>query len=141
MAPLEEIVKNLRDAGLRATPHRQTLLWALRNVHGHGTAEDLRGSATTIPLPTVYAVLNDLVRAGLVREVRGEDGVMRFDATVARHHHLSCTRCGALADVPCEDVDESDPCIALEDKHGWRIGSAEVTFRGVCPSCSASSAN
>lgn len=133
----------LRRAGLRATHQRQVLLSALRQVHGHATAEALHGTAaaggTAIPLPTVYAALHDLIRAGLVRAVRGEDGVIRFDANVERHHHLSCTRCGALSDVPCADVDEADPCLTLPADAGWEISAAEVTFRGLCPTCQTES--
>jgi len=133
----DDIVGKLRRVGLRITHHRQVLLSTLHSVHGHATADSLRASATgpQIPLPTVYAVLGDLVRAGLVKEVRGEDGVLRFDANVARHHHLSCVRCGKLQDVPCADVDDGDPCLALQDQHGWTVRSAEVTFRGMCPAC------
>jgi Fur family ferric uptake transcriptional regulator len=137
--PEDAIATRLRQVGLRITYHRQVLLAMLHNVHGHATAELLRANVTgpQIPLPTVYAVLGDLVRAGLVKEVRGEDGVLRFDANVARHHHLSCVACGKLQDVPCADVDDSDPCLALQDRHGWAVRSAEVTFRGLCPACTA----
>ena len=137
--PEDAIVTALRGAGLRVTHHRQALLETLHRVHGHATADALRATTAgpRIPLPTIYAVLGDLVRAGLVREVRGEDGVMRFDANTARHHHLSCVRCGRLQDVPCADVDDDDPCITLQDRQGWTLRSAEVTFRGVCPDCAS----
>jgi Fur family transcriptional regulator, stress-responsive regulator len=129
----------LRSAGLRVTPQRVALLAALRSVYGHATAETLQTAAREagieVPLPTVYAVLSDLVRAGLVRQVHGEGGATQFDANVARHHHLACVRCGALHDVPCTDVNDTDPCIVLEDPRGWQVRSAEVTFRGLCPRC------
>lgn len=129
----------LRGAGLRVTHHRVALLSALRLQDGHATAEALRESVaaggTRVPLPTVYAVLADLVRVGIVSDLRGEGGVIRFDANVARHHHLSCTQCGALSDVPCSDVDDGDPCLALPESRGWRLERAEVTFRGLCPAC------
>jgi len=140
---VEELVRrDLRRAGLRVTPQRLALLHALRAApHGHATAEALQAAAraagVAIPLPTVYAVLGDLVAAGLAREVRGESGPIRFDANVARHHHLACRRCGLLVDVPCADVDGADPCLTLADPQGWQVAAAEVTFRGLCPRCQA----
>jgi Fe2+ or Zn2+ uptake regulation protein len=137
----EEARGVLRAAGLRVTPQRVALLAALRAAHGHATADTLRatvrGTGLEIPLPTVYAILADLARVGLIREVRGEGGATQFDANVARHHHLACVRCGALRDVHCADVDGTGPCIALQDTQGWQLQAAEVTFRGLCPSCQA----
>jgi Fe2+ or Zn2+ uptake regulation protein len=131
--------RELRSAGLRVTPQRVALLTALRAAQDHATAEALQvattARGTAIPMPTVYAVMADLVRAGLVRDVRGEGGATRFDANVARHHHLACSRCGALLDIPCAEVDGSGPCLTLADDRGWQLDAAEVTFRGLCPAC------
>ena len=136
---ISPVAEDLRRAGLRVTHHRGALLLAMRSTERHARAEELRAAAadrgTVIPLPTVYSVLEDLVRAGLARTLRGEGGMLRFDANVERHHHLSCIRCGALQDIPCVDIDESDPCIALSDSRGWVVHAADVTFRGVCPNC------
>ena len=134
----ESILQDLRQAGLRVTAQRVALMQALRHVHGHATAETLQVSAksagVSIPMPTVYAVLADLVRAGLVGEVKGEGGALRFDANVISHHHLACTRCGRLDDIPVQDVQGGKP-VGLANDYGWDIGNTDITFRGTCPAC------
>lgn len=134
----ETILQDLRQAGLRVTAQRVALLQALRHVHGHATAETLqltaKSSGVSIPMPTVYAVLADLVRVGLVGEVKGEGGALRFDANVVPHHHLACSQCGRLVDIPVAEVQSGKP-VGLANDYGWNIGTTDITFRGTCPTC------
>ena len=49
-----------------------------------------------------------------------------------------CRSCGAIADVDCAVGDA--PCLTASDDRGFVIDEAEVTYWGLCPSCSASTA-
>ena len=56
----------------------------------------------------------------------------------ARHQHLACRGCGAVADVPCGTV--RPPCLEPAAAAGFAIEEAEVTFWGLCPRCRRSAA-
>lgn len=104
---------------------------------GHLTADAVLARALErlpeISLATVYNTLNELVAMGELVEVAAASGPKRYDRNVAAHHHLVCTRCGALRDVPEQRVET----LAASDRQGFEITDVEVVFKGVCPTCAA----
>jgi Fur family transcriptional regulator, stress-responsive regulator len=129
----------LRGTNLRVTRPRVAVLTA---VHEHPHAdtssiidavrEDLGGVSSQ----AVYDVLGVLTEAGLVRRIQPSGSLARYEARVGdNHHHIVCRCCGAVADVDCA-VGET-PCLSAAEDHGFQIEEAEVTYWGLCPSCSA----
>lgn len=130
----------IRGAGLRATEPRRAVLEALRE-RPHLSADQLlphileRMPGTS--LQSVYNALGDFVDAGLVRRIEPAGRPMLFEVRVDdNHHHVICTRCGAVQDVEC--VTGHAPCLTPSDARGFSIDVAEVTFWGVCGPCAAS---
>ena len=83
----------------------------------------------------VYDSLRALTDAGLVRRIQPAGSVARYEARVGdNHHHLVCRSCGTVVDVDCA-VGEV-PCLTAADDQGFVIDEAEVTYWGLCPSCS-----
>jgi Fe2+ or Zn2+ uptake regulation protein len=80
---------------------------------------------------TTYNNLNDLLRAGLVREVAVEGRAARFDAKGTRHHHFICDSCGNVEDIEWYDVPR--PPSGSLDKRILR--ESELIFRGLCAKC------
>lgn len=134
--PQQGQVDRLRTAGLRVTPQRRAIWQAFhQGVVGHLTAEEVGARARRV-LPelaraTVYKVLAELVRAGLLRRFEGQ-GVVYYDRNVdPDHQHFRCRHCDRLYDVrPVGLVD-----IELHDGAGFKIERRTVVFEGLCPSC------
>jgi len=133
--------QRLRQAGLRVTRPR---LAVLRAVHAHAHADTgsilgaVRSDLPRVSHQAVYDVLHALTDVGLVRRIQPSGSVARYEARAGdNHHHVVCRSCGAIADVDCA-VGEA-PCLTASDDHGFAIDEAEVTYRGVCPECVASS--
>lgn len=128
-----------RARGLKVTPQRQCIFRVLHGNDSHPTAEAVYESARaempTISLKTVYQTLHDLAAMGEVHELDLGTGAARFDPKVdGHHHHLVCTGCGRVHDVEAE-VPVVD--VPRAQRHGFTIGSVEVTFRGLCDSCAS----
>jgi Fur family transcriptional regulator, stress-responsive regulator len=128
----------LRGAGLRVTRPRLAVLAA---VHDHPHAETdtiigvVRADLGDVSTQAVYDVLRALTDAGLVRRIEPAGSVARYESRVAdNHHHLVCRSCGAVADVDC--AVGHTPCLRASDDHGYSIDEAEVTYWGLCPTCS-----
>jgi Fur family transcriptional regulator, peroxide stress response regulator len=127
----------LRQSGLRVTPQR---LAVAREVmtRQHPTAaevyEAVRGQFPTMGLATVYATLNTMSRRGLVKPLPFADAV-RFDANVAPHANLICTRCGRITDF--------EGCIDLlgqlrdrtQEGAGFALDTERLDLYGTCDSC------
>lgn len=132
----------LRAAGLRVTDSRLAVYAALRGSPHVSADEVLRSVAVHVPtanLQSVYNALGDFVDAGVARRIEPAGRSMMFELRVGdNHHHIVCTRCGAVADVDC--AVGAAPCLEPSDAHGYAVQSADVTFWGVCPRCAATPA-
>ncbi|MEU8134161.1 Fur family transcriptional regulator [Streptodolium elevatio] len=138
----EDIPQQLREAGLRVTAARATILDLIRS-RPHSDAESLARAARSrlgsVSTQAVYDTLHALVRAGLARRIVPADHPARFEArTGDNHHHIVCRGCGAVEDVDC--VVGAAPCLTPDQTHGYDLDEAEVTFWGRCPDCRASAA-
>ena len=133
----DEIAAALRRSGYRVTAQRLVVGEALAAAGRHLSADELMGAVgerlPNVSLPTVYAALDALEDAGLIRRVAGGRGAALFDATPTPHHHLVCRRCGTV-----EDLDAAvglEPALAGARAHGFEAEGAEVVVRGLCARC------
>lgn len=129
----------LREKSLRVTKPRLAVLRALRD-HPHADADTVtrvaRADLGSVSVQAVYDVLRALTDVGLVRRIEPAGSPARFEVRVGdNHHHVVCRECGEVADVACA-VGEA-PCLGASESHGFVIDEAEVTYWGLCPSCSA----
>jgi Fe2+ or Zn2+ uptake regulation protein len=127
----------LRDAGLRVTAQRASVLEALR-VQPHVTADAVaryvREHGVTISTQGVYDVLDALTAVGLTRRIEPAGSAAVYEARVGdNHHHLVCRSCGMIADVDC--VVGEAACLMPTDAQGFAVDEAEVVFWGLCPEC------
>jgi Fur family ferric uptake transcriptional regulator len=132
-------VRALRDAGLRVTGPRVAVLKAL-HAHPHADTDTLADAARaelgSVSTQAVYDVLRALSDAGIARRIEPAGSPARFELRVGdNHHHVVCRRCGTIADVDC--AVGHVPCLTASDDHGFSIDEAEVTYWGLCPTCSA----
>ncbi|MGD9959133.1 Fur family transcriptional regulator [Nocardioides sp.] len=132
----------LREAALRVTRPRVAVLAAVYE-HPHADTDAIIGVVRTqlgeVSHQAVYDVLRALTAADLVRRIQPSGSVARYESRVGdNHHHVVCRTCGAIADVDC--AVSATPCLTASDDHGFAIDEAEVTYWGVCPACSTTTA-
>ena len=132
----DKIVEILKSKGLRVTPQRFAVYSNLLNRQDHPTAEQilisLNQDGPTSSLATIYSSLQALRDVGLVREVLLDEGVRRYDANIAPHHHFQCNKCGKIEDIAWEQVEG----ISFKGlRPGLTVESYELTIRGICDCC------
>lgn len=137
-ALLEKLLSALKAHGHSITSQRVMIFRALARRRDHPTAEALheelqQGPAPDLSLATVYKNLHVFEEIGLVRAVASPDGRARFDVPLVPHHHLFCTRCGAMLDVDEGVRVEIGP--HLEEETGFRVTGVELVLEGICPAC------
>lgn len=132
----DEIIKILKGKGLRVTPQRFAVYANLLARQDHPTVEqiltDLNKDAPTSSQATVYAALQALREVGLVREVLLEEGISRYDANVAPHHHFRCTCCRTIEDIQWNAFGNID---LSQLRSGLKAERFEVIVQGVCDRC------
>jgi Fe2+ or Zn2+ uptake regulation protein len=138
----DRVATRLRGAGLKVTESRLAVVDAFRPGEHLDAVEVVTRVATALPNTSrqaVYGVLGALVEAGLLRRIEPAGSAALYETrTGDNHHHLVCTSCSTVLDVGC--VVGEAACLTPSETHGFRIATAEVTFWGLCPECSASGA-
>lgn len=98
----EEYRIKLRDKGLRVTPQRLAVFEAVDLLHDHPTAEEvsqfIRKKHPDIALGTVYKTLETLVDRDILKRVKTDSGLLRYDAVKENHHHIYCALCDRIED-------------------------------------------
>ena len=127
----------LRGAGLRVTRPRVAVLDAVA-ARPHADTDSIiaatRLALTDVSHQAVYDSLNTLTESGLVRRIKPNGSVARYETRIGdNHHHVVCRSCGAIADVDCAHGEA--PCLTPSDSHGFVIDEAEVIYWGACPAC------
>lgn len=107
---LEKIRKKLSEKGLRVTPQRVAILGAIMKLNNHPSAENIaeyiKRKHPNISRATVYKVLDSFVENNLLKKVKTESGIMRYDPLQANHHHLYCEESDRIEDYEDEKLDQ-----------------------------------
>jgi Fur family peroxide stress response transcriptional regulator len=100
----------LKEKGLKVTPQRVAIYDAIISLKNHPTAENIieyiKINHPNISVGTVYKVLDSLVEHELLKKVKTEKGIMRYDAVLSNHHHLYCTDTERIEDYEDETLNE-----------------------------------
>jgi len=103
-----DLRNSLKEKGLKVTPQRLAVLEAIHVLNNHPPAEKIIGyirqNHPNISTATVYKVLDAFVSGGLVKRVKTDQDVMRYDAITASHHHLYCTDSDDILDYTDEEL-------------------------------------
>ena len=96
------IREKLQEKGLKVTPQRVAIYEAIVTLKNHPTAENVIGfikaNHPNISVATVYKVLDSLVENELLKKVKTEKDIMRYDAFLTEHHHLYCAETDRIED-------------------------------------------
>ena len=100
---------DLKNGNLKVTPQRIAVLEALNNLKEHPTADKIKEYVVknhpNIAVGTIYKTLETFVETGLVKKVKTEKDVMRYDAILDNHHHLYCKDSERIEDFFDEELD------------------------------------
>jgi len=107
---MENVSKKLSDKGLKVTPQRISILEAVYNLENHPTAdkiiEYIHQSHPNIATGTVYKVLDTLVEHQLIKKVKTDVDIMRYDGVIETHHHLYSAASDLIEDYNDKELDE-----------------------------------
>lgn len=86
------IRKILKNKGLKITPQRTAVMESFQRLKHHPTTDQvigfIRKHHPNIATGTVYKTLDTFVEKGILRRVKTDRDVMRYDPVSDLHHHL-----------------------------------------------------
>ncbi len=128
----DEIDDMLRDAGIRVTQQRRTVIAALVQSHDHPSAQDVYARARlvdrSVSFATVYRALATLADAGIVQRIAVDDGPARFEmAPETEHDHLVDIDSGEVLELASKELVALRSRLAAE--RGYEILSQHSVLR------------
>ncbi len=100
----------LKQRGLKITPQRVAIYEAVVKLKNHPTAENIidyiKQNHPNVSVGTVYKVLDSLVENQLLKKVKSEKDIMRYDAIMQKHHHLYCSETDKIEDFEDPELDK-----------------------------------
>ncbi len=96
--------------GLKVTPQRIAVLGAVMKLNNHPTAdhviEFIQKNHPNIAIGTVYKILETLVDKRIIKKVKTDKDIMRYDAIMDKHHHLYCAESDRIEDYFDDQLDK-----------------------------------
>ncbi len=132
-----QILKNNR---LKITPKRKAVI-DIFMISGscmgpYDVYRELRKKLSILGLPTVYRILGELTKAGILIQSLSEDRQLRYTLCTLpneHHHHFTCRK--------CKKVEEVDYCNFrgvsqfIENKLNAKVEAHQLQIEGLCSRC------
>jgi Fur family transcriptional regulator, ferric uptake regulator len=137
---VETILADLRAEGGRVTTGRRAIVRSLLGARDHHvTADELvalvQADHPDVHRSTVYRTLDALEGLGVVHRIPQGAGGAIYHLVDHDHHHLMCTRCGAVTEAPAGLF--APIAERLEVLTGFVLDRSHITISGLCARCRA----
>jgi Fur family ferric uptake transcriptional regulator len=131
-----ETTVELKNSGLKVTAPRLRILEVFRRAgRRHLAAEDvyrlLAEGGTDVGLATVYRVLTQFERAGILARNHFESGKAVYELRAKQHHdHLVCLDCGRVEEFYDAEIEKRQAAAAA--KQGFAIADHALSLYAHC---------
>jgi len=99
----------------------------------------LSGERRRVSRASVYRILDELERAGLVARVETGQAMVRYerahDSEGDHHHHLVCDSCGVV--MPFSDEGLERAIDELSERVPLAVSEHEIVLHGACRECAS----
>jgi len=132
------VVEALQQIGYRLTPQRMMILDAIADSEGHLSSEEIhetvRAAYPYLDISTVYRTLDLLKTLHLVSETDLGRGPAQYELlSKGLHHHLICTECGEILDVPNSLLDSLRH--SMSEEYDFHAEIEHLAVFGICSDC------
>ena len=136
----------LAAAGRKRGGARRALLELLDGEECALTALELEEalrerSSRRVSRASVYRILDELERLGLVQRVETGQAMVRYERVCEHeehHHHLVCDECGVV--MPFSDPELERAISSLSERVPLAVSEHEIVIHGACRDCSQQAA-
>src|SRR6056297_823781 len=109
MINMQKIRDRIAESGLKVTPQRIAVFEALMNIKDHPSAEMIKNYLSktypSVSLSTIYNILETFVDKGLIKKIKTENDIKRYDPVLNKHHHLYCQKSDTILDYYDKELD------------------------------------
>ncbi|MBN2485717.1 MAG: transcriptional repressor [Bacteroidales bacterium] len=100
----------IANKGLKVTPQRIAVFEAINSLNNHPSADEIiaviKKHHPNLAVGTVYKTLETFVEKGILKKVKTDKDIMRYDPIQEKHHHLYSNVSERIEDYIDEGLDE-----------------------------------
>ncbi len=132
----DQFVGRLKGAGSSITKARSAVFEALSDASPIGMHELCLRVNESVDRASVYRIVELFENLQIVQRVQigWKFKLELTDAFHEHHHHLSCTNCSALLDIP-EDSAIEAYLASFATTQGFAMTSHQLEIQGLCEKC------
>ncbi len=125
----------------RLTPVRAGIVDTLAAGRGPLSIPEILAARRGLAQSSLYRNLVVLEEAGVVHRMSSTDGFARYELTedlTEHHHHLVCSNCGRVEDLPATAAVEKSVAAAVDQaasRAGFRTQHHRLDLVGLCVDC------
>ena len=135
--PSHSLKSHLNSLGMRMTPQKLAVYNVVQRENFHPTPEmvfaEVRAQFPMMSRGTVYQILDQFSRIGIIRRIASSDQRLRFDGNAHPHAHFVCEQCGRIDDIEDSFVETFQKRFARKFK--FHIRNHYFEFSGLCAPC------
>ena len=125
----------LASKGLKVTPQRVAVLDYFNELTHHPTTEQIIGfirkNHPNIASGTVYKTLKTFIEKGILKRVKTDRDIMRYDPILEPHHHMYCEETGQIADYFDHELNDLiEDYFTRKSLPGFRIREVVLQIKG-----------
>ncbi|GIU90875.1 MAG: transcriptional repressor [Acidimicrobiia bacterium] len=138
---LDTVALRLQRQQQRLTNGRSEVVRVLAGADRPLTLPEILAARPGLPQSSAYRNLVVLEQAGVVRRIVTGDEFARYELAedlTGHHHHLVCTNCGRIEDLPASDGIERSVAAAAAQaarRAGFRTSHHRLDLVGTCADC------
>ena len=139
----ETVARLLRAQQQRLTTARRVIVDLLDDAPGPLTIPEILAAGHGLAQSSVYRNLVVLEQAGAVHRIVTHDEFARYELTerlTEHHHHLVCSSCGRVEDLPATAAVEQSVATAVDQaarRAGFRTQHHRLDLVGLCANCAS----
>lgn len=135
----EDLIAMIKEAGLRVTDHRLSVLTYLSKVKNPVTVYELVDTLRkkdNIDQATVYRNLSSLHEAGLLRRLDFNHGHAHYELETGRpSHQLVCSNCETIEKIEGISIEDVVKKMVRKSKKFKQTNTHSMELYGVCKNC------
>jgi Fe2+ or Zn2+ uptake regulation protein len=132
-----EITHILKDAGLKITPIRLSILEQFSGECKPLNADQvfIKCKKGNTNLATVYRTLVSFENAGILRRIDLHKDSVFYELTQHHHHHIICTDCGSVESFEGCNIKSLTKNVLAHSSKFDSVTNHSLEFFGVCKLC------
>jgi Fur family ferric uptake transcriptional regulator len=130
----------LAEAGFRRGGARAAVIGLLDRqscaLSAYEIEATLREHGRAVARASVYRILEQLERLGLVTKIEVGQGIARYEPNRpgrGHHHHMVCGRCGGV--IPFADPELEATLDRVAERVTFEVAEHDIVLHGACADC------